>query len=245
MSTQLYRHGQPSFLFPKTLLPRVFFLALALALAGCGDKEPAQRTAFMAFLKDSVIDAPQVRLDPLGKEQKKAFGVYADHYALFVDFRKATAEAALNNARDLAALGAYVSLAAMAGAERRLRKAAEDAAVLQKKILDLKTKTDAARQRLRQPEDLGAVYALAYERAVDLPARVTAATFAAASEALTASLDLIAFVAAHSRDMEIEGSSINLRNPGLTEDLTARMTIVREKGEALQKAYTAMTSALR
>lgn len=233
----------------RTLSFRTIILALLLAvsmlaLAGCGDKEPEERRAFIAFLNDKVMTVKGVGLPELSGAAKKAVGRYAEHYDLLTGFQKKLADEAGKNASELLALAEIQDFAALAKAEKSLKKASREAEKLQRLVVSLRKKTDKAKGKLAMPDDLAAVYDTVYAKVVSLPAASTATAFEAVHSVFAAILDLLDFINFNSRDMEIDGGKINLRNAGLQDDLAAKMAAVREKVTALSKAYTEMMKTM-
>ncbi len=223
------------------LLATVLLLTLAFcATPGCGDKEPEQRKAFLAFLDETILPSKGVGLPELSRQERKSFGGYAAHYEIMTAFQAAMAREAGKNARELLALANFEDLAALAKAEGSLRKAAREAEGLRKSVANLKEKTDAARDALSLPEDLAPAYNAAYDKVVTQPAAASVEVFAAVSEAFAAILDLLDFISANGRDMEIDGKNINLRNLGLKDALQDKLTAVNEKTTLLRKAYADM-----
>lgn len=216
----------------------------ALALTGCGDKEPEERKAFMALLQDKVLDKQGIALEPLSREEAKAIGDYTKHYGILETFQKDMAKETAKNARDLLALAEMNSLAAMAKAESSLRKAAKDAEKLRETTVALHAKADSAKAKLKIPGDLAPVYDAAYAKIVTRPAAASKTAFDAVHAVFAATLDLLDFIQANNRDMEIADTAINVKNPGLMDALTARMNAVREKSSELRTAYAAMMKAI-
>ena len=215
-----------------------------LLLSGCGDKEPAQRKAFAAFLQERIIQPSGVFLPSLDAKEMKAFGEYAEHYELLQYFQKKMSEDVARNARQLLALAELETLDAIARAKSSLRKAANEASKLQQTVLVLRKKMDASRAKLKQPEDLKAVYDKAYGKIVILPSQAASEAFGAINDMFAATLELLRFIDTHSRDMEIAGQAINLRNPGLFDDLNKRMQDVQEKSATLRQAYSTMMKVM-
>ena len=227
------------------LLVGALLLGLALfVLSGCGDKEPEQRKAFNVFLDKNILSRKGVGLPELSRQERKIFGDYVAHYDVLAVFQTAMAKEAGKNARELLALAEFSDLASLAGAERSLRKAAKEAEGLRKSVTALKKKTDAAREKLSLPEDLAPAYNAAYDKIVTQPATASSSAFAAVNEAFAAILDLLDFVNANNRDMDIDGKNINLRNPGLKDALQTKLTTVNEKTLLLRTAYEDMTRAM-
>src|SRR3546814_13819739 len=69
----------------------IWLLAASLALAGCVNKEPEQRAAFMAWLQAKVVDAPGAAVPALDEAQRDAFGDYVEHYQVLADFNAVAA----------------------------------------------------------------------------------------------------------------------------------------------------------
>ena len=222
-------------------LALLLMLALTLfAVAGCGDKEPEQRKAFAAFLNEKILSRKGVSLPELSREEKNSFGEYAAHYEILTAFQAAMKKEADRNARELLALAEFEDLASLAKRERSMRKGVKEAEGLQKSITALRKKTDAARDKLSLPDGLAPAYNAAYDKVVTLPAAAAVTNFAAVSDAFSANLELLDFINANHRDMEIDGKNINLRNPGLKDALQAKMTAVNEKTALQYKAYADM-----
>ena len=221
----------------------LFTLSLFL-LSGCGDKEPVQRKAFMHFLQERIVDPSGVVLPSLDDKEKKSFGVYAKHYKLLQDFQKKMADDTARHARELLTLADLETLDAIAQAKTSLRKATREAARLQRTVIELQEKTDAARAKLKQSEDLKVIYDKAYEKVVSQPSQTAGEAFRAIGDMFDATLELLRFIDTHNHDMEIAGQNINLRNPGLMDDLNKRMKNIQEKSTALRHAYTAMMKAM-
>lgn len=219
----------------------VLMAALAFfALDGCGNREPEQRKAFIALLERITANQGSAVLEPLSAADKKLVGKYFSQYDLLLRFHKRIGEATEKNARELLALSRHDSLEAMAKAGRSLKRAANEAEKVRKAVLAVKEEADKTKAGFDQPEDLAAAYAAAYEKAVAVPAGATAEAFAALKEKFEADMDFIAFVSGHSMDMDIEGNNVNIRNPGLIEDVNAKLAVVREKAAAFDAARDRM-----
>lgn len=237
---------------PQVFRARIFrlgsvlllFAVFAVALGGCGDKEPEERKAFASLLQDKVLQKQGIALEPLSREEEKAIGKYKAHYQVLETFQKDMAKETAKNARDLLALAEMDSLAAIAKAEGSLKKAARDAEKLRETTTSLHAKADKAKGGLKTPEDLAPVYNAAYEKIVTVPAVASKAAFDSVHAVFAATLELLDFIKTNNRDMEISGTSINVKNPGLVDDLNAKMAAIREKSAELRKAYAAMMKAL-
>lgn len=219
-------------------------VVFAIVLAGCGGSEPEQRKAFQSLLQDKVLNKQGIAIEPLSREEKKAIGEYREHYGVLETFQKDMAKETAKNARDLLSLAEMDSLAAMAKAGSALKKAARDAEKLRETTATLHAKADKAKAALTTPEDLAPVYNAAYQKIVTGPALASQGAFDSVHAVFTATLNLLDFIDTNSRDMEIADTTINVKNPGLMDELNAKMAAVREKSAELRKAYAAMMKAL-
>lgn len=228
------------------ILPRFVVAALLLALSlsvfpGCSkENEPGERRAFMTFLSENIVARKGVSLPEISRKEEKSFGKYAGHYALLTSFQKDLAREAGKNAGELLALTAFEDLEAVSKAEGSLKKAAREADTLREIVENLKAKADKEKAKLSLPDDLAPVYNAAYDKVVSQPAAASANMFSSVRGTFTAILDLLDFIGSHSRDMEISGKNINLKNIGLKDDLDAKMAAVREKALELGEAYAEM-----
>lgn len=68
------------------------FGCLSVLLAGCGDDEAAQRTAFIAFLQTRILDTPGLHVPRPTPEETKNWGDYAQHYAVITGFNGALSQ---------------------------------------------------------------------------------------------------------------------------------------------------------
>lgn len=222
----------------------LFVLALLLFVPlGCADKEPEERQAFLTLL-DEVREHKGVALPERDREARRRLGEYAEAYDLLENFQKTLSREAEENGKDLVALAETADLAGLAKAEKKLRRAAREAGELREIILALQKKTDAGKAALSLPADVAPVYDAVYAKIVTQPAAASAAVFAAIGAMFTSSVELLDFIGSRSRDMEIDGKNVNLKNIGLQEPLEARMADVREKAQALREAYAAMARAM-
>lgn len=231
---------------PSLFILRIFGLALfaTVCLSACSDNEPEERQAFIAFLNDKVLPRKGVSLPELSGAEKKSIGRYSEHYELLTDFQETLARDAGRNAEQLLSLTEVGDLASLARAEASLKQAAKEAQKLQTLVISLREKADEAKEGLSMPDDLAPVYAPVYAKVVSLPAAASAEAFSAVHAVFAAILDLLDFIDANSRDVEIDGKNINLKNIGLKDRLDAKLAAVRGKTEDLRNAYTEMMKTM-
>ncbi len=187
-------------------LAALALLACSLTLAACGDSEPEQRKAFMAFLQTRIVERAGVHVPVANDADIKSFGPYAAHYKVITDFvgndeliamNKTMNDAlpVLRSFKDLVDRRAEVRL----GGER-LRESI--------KAADAKlAETEKARAALKQPDDLKSVYNAAFDKVVTRPMQAFHETTPIALDIIDAALRLVDYVVAHGDTVKIVGTS--------------------------------------
>ncbi len=214
-------------------------VAFALALAGCFNKEPEQRKAFIAFLQTRILDKQSVRVPKLTETETKSLGVYAEHYAVIAGF-SAEMDAVMSGPYRLSQSMAPRSVQELV--ERRQDVAAMRDSLA--KSADLVRNTLAAaqarREALRQPDDLKPVYTAAYDRSVTAPALAYLATVPVAIDGLTQSLKFAEYLDANRSAVKISGSNIDTRNARTRADVNRMMNEMNGHRQKLNEARQRM-----
>jgi len=220
---------------------RVAFLGVALIAAGtlasCGDNEPAERKAFIAFLQTNVLDKPGVHLPKLTDADSKSFGGYASHYTVITNFAADP---------EMIAIGKQMAQALQAGAPRSLREVLDrqhDVQTIRDTLAQLRDPLDqkfaaaeAARDALTQPPDLKAVFAAAFDRDVGDPARTFRGALPTAEAALESILTLAAYLREHSNAVTISGADIKVNDKKVMAEINGLLQGMNAKGRQLQDA---------
>ena len=141
----------------------LFAAALAVSLASCGDEEPTQRAAFIAFLNDRIVSKPGVHLPVPTDEETKSFGPYAAQLAVIVDFNHKMDEVSTGSMGGFATLSQQVhSLADVIAHKQDIAKLHDALAGFQPELKSRSRRPMRRTGRCRtQPDDLKAVYAAA------------------------------------------------------------------------------------
>ena len=214
-------------------------VVLAATLAGCGDKEPEQRKAFIAFLQTRILDKQGARVPKPSDTEAKSFGVYAEHYAVITGF---------NAEIDAAMSGPYRISQSMAprSVQESLERRHDIVAMRDSlsKSVDTMRKTLAAtqirREALRQPADLKPIYTAAYDRSVTAPALAFLATVPVAIEGLTLSLKLADYLDSNRNTVKVSGSNVEAKNARIRADVNRMMNEMNVQRQKLSEARQRM-----
>ena len=95
---------------------------------------------------------------------------------------------------------------------------------------------EAAHASLKQPPDLKPVFDAAYERDVAGPAHAFQAALPVAEDAIGAAVDLGDFLVQHHDKIILQGAQVQVSDPALQGDLSARLAAMNAKGQAAQAA---------
>jgi hypothetical protein len=215
---------------------------LALGLAACGDSEPDQRKAFIAFLQTRILDKRGVHVPSLTQEEKSSFGPYSEHYGVIGDFNRDMNTvltgpykiAQTNPPRNMQELVARrTDVKAMADA---MAHAGDDA----RKLL---ADTEARRAALKQPDDLKPIYAAAYARDVAAPAGAFLATIPVAIDGMNKSLELADYLDVHRAAVKVNGASIQTADKKANAEINQLLTAVNAQNQKLNEARRALQIA--
>ncbi len=210
-------------------------LLLAVFAVACDD-EPAQRKAFVEFLQTRIVAKPGLHVPRLGEEQTGAFGDYAKHYAIIVDFNAGLDHSVGKPLQEAMKRGAVRSLDDVVARRADIVAVRDGMAQLRAALDEHLAAADSARAALKQPDDLKAVFDQAYERTVTAPAKAFADIFPDLTEALTAIVALADFLDQYKAEVTIRGSLVQTGNPTLQTRLTTLINAVSAKSEANTKA---------
>lgn len=211
-------------------------LAVGLALAGCGSKEPEQRAAFIQFLQTRVLDRPGVRVPKPTDEQKKPFGDYAQHYAVIADFNESMNQSVGQPMEAVIAKGSPRSIGDIVARRDDIRTAREGVQQMRTALDANLAKADAAHAALKQPEDLKAVFDKAYEKTVTLPAATFREVFPALDAVLGGAVRIGDYIEAHRAQIQIAGNGITVSDAKVQAELNAMLQELNGHSNAINAA---------
>lgn len=186
----------------------------ALALAGCVDREPEQRAAFIQLLRVRIIDAPGAVVRPASDQERRALGGYGDQYRVIGDFQDTlrASMAGLGQALQALTLRSVADILAR-GAEFEALQAALDHS--RQALRQARVRADEARAALLQADDLRQAYGMAYHKAVTAPAAAVLALYPSIEQALADAQRVAAYAHGHDGQFLVDGALVQVRDPSV------------------------------
>ncbi len=219
---------------------------LAVFLSGCGDNEPEQRKAFIAFLQTRIVDKAGVHVPQLTDDEKNSFGPYVDHFAVITAFtdnpemmatgakmQTITQRVSLNSIQDLVDHRAD------------LKSVSDDLAKVQETMNRELAKSTAARTALKQPDDLKAVFDKAFEKDVAAPVRAFNETFPIVADIAAAGIKLGDYVDSHRSKVTMSGRSVGGEDPQTAKELDILVKNLAAQAPRFQEAQRHLRSILQ
>jgi hypothetical protein len=231
--------------FIRSLPQLLLIAALGLALAACGNKEGDQRAAFMQFLQTRVLDKPGVRVPKPTEEQKTSFGDYAQHYAVIVDFNEGMNKSVSQPMNDVVAKGALRSIGDIVARQGDLKVAKDGAGALRTALDQQLATADAAHAKLKQPEDLKAVYDKAYERTVTQPAATFKEVFPALDATLDGALKVADYMQQNKSKITVSGAQVTVSDPAVQAELGRMLQDLNKQAAAINEAQRRLQALVR
>lgn len=220
-----------------------FFCLLFILLAACGRNESAERQAFIGFLEAGPLAGSACLLRPLADAEREALGDYARQYDLMLSFQTRMTELVNADLKELDRVANLSSLAKIIGERGRIYTAARTVGELRRDLADELARAEAGLRVLRQPEDLAAVYARAFEKAVRRPGLAAVDAFTAMEALFAAEADLAGFLELNKDGLSIVGSRVDVTHEDLREPLREKTKIMAEQSAALMEAFAGMRRA--
>ena len=233
----------------KTTLVRFNALCLCLAfsflLAACGNKEAEQRTAFIGFLQTRVLDKPGLRVPAPNADEKASFGDYAQHYAVIADFNEGMNKSVSQPMGQVMAKGALRSVADLASRRDDLKAAKDGLGGLRTALDQELAKADAARAKLKQPDDLKQVYDKAYEKTVTAPAATFKEVFPALDSVFDGALAVGNYIEQNKSKIQVSGSTVAVTDPAVQAQLNKMLQDLNGHSKAINAAQAKMQTMVR
>ena len=195
--------------FHRTFLMPFMLLMMIFAVSGCGDKEPAQRKAFMDFLQSRILDKQVLTVPQLTEEEKKQFGEYSKDYAIITGFHhQMNTELNSSLVPVFAGMNSVNSVNALVEQRDDLKKMADSSLNWKEKIITLRTQADTQRSALKQPDDLKKLYDQAYDKTVVKPSEITEQVFDLLPKVLNLIVEKADFIKSQGKNVTITGNRL-------------------------------------
>lgn len=207
-------HSAPrSQAFHRVFLLPFMLLLMMFALSGCGDKEPAQRQAFIDFLQSRILDKPALAVPQLTEAQKKQFGDYTQDYAIITGFHhQMNIELDSSLVPVFAGMNGVNSVSNLLEQRDDLKKMADSSEKWKEKIVLLKTQADTRHAALKQPDDLKKIYDQAYEKTIVKPTQITEQVFDLLPQVLNLIVAKADFIKNQGKNVTITGNRLQFAN---------------------------------
>ncbi len=226
-----------------TFSRRIFSFAaaamLVFNLAACGDPEPEQRKAFIAFLQ-TMISRPGVHVMNTKPDDEKTFGDYTRHYAVILDFNKDMRVVMEEFATRMKQLG--LDQTTPRTLEQMVVHRADILAVsegMAKSLAGMKeslASAQAKRAALKQPDDLKQVYDTFFNKLVTEPVRSVEKVYATLGDAVKASLVMVDYVNSHKAQLVVSGTQVQAKDAKTLAELNELLKVHNAAGVRFNEA---------
>ena len=213
----------------------ISIVLLSMALAGCVNKEPEQRAAFIAWLQTQVIDTSDRRVPELDETQRDALGDYADQYAVL----SAVDNIVQQQMQNLANAFEHEGLTSLAQLQTRHETLLADRQALaagQEALREAQAHAQSERAEWEQPADLQPVYTKAYDKIVTQSVGVLDELTGTALASLDDALRAADFIAKHADQITIEADAAAVRDPSVQRELNQLLDAFNSHAAAVEQA---------
>jgi len=190
-------------------------LCAALVLAGCGDKEPEQRKAFISFLQEGIVNTAPNTTPIITDKDKEAFGPYAAHYEIMSNFYQSMMDANKDFEKVTKAQGALSNMQQLQNNWQQLAPMRAELSKLGETFANERKKADDARAGLKQPDDLKEVYDKAYNKMVTVPAKGFSVMLPALQNLLGETENVGRFLSDNKDKIKVLGAAIQVQDQEL------------------------------
>lgn len=210
-------------------------LAVVLALAGCVNREPEERAAFIAYLEQVAAPQAGVVAAPADPPTRKALGDYEAQYEPMEAAHVAVREALAAQQAALQALRLH-SVDEIVARQDGWDRLAERLAAARTGLEQARAAADAARAGMEQPPDLRNAYARAYEHSVTAPAQALARISGLLEPAVEDARRVAGFVARHRDQVDTDGPLTQVRDPSVRSELNVLLQALNGRSDQVSQA---------
>lgn len=210
-------------------------LAVVLALAGCVNREPEERAAFIAYLEQLAAPQAGAAAAPPDPPTRKALGDYEAQYEPMEAAHAAVREALAAQREALQALRLH-SVDEIVARRDGWDRLVERLAAARTGLEQARAEADAARAAMKQPPDLRDAYARAYERSVTAPAQALARISGLLEPAVEDARRVAGFVARHRDQIDTDGPLTQVRDPSVRSELNVLLQALNGRSDNVSQA---------
>jgi len=215
-------------------------LLLAVALTGCGDSEPDQRTAFIKFL-DSINQRGGVHFMVPNQEDRVSFGDYMKHYQIILDFNADLKALSTDYQTAMKGLGPSgpQTLEQMATRRQDFAKIKEMASKSMQSFEARLAKANAERAALTQPDDLKTVYNKTFDKLITAPVQAMIASDQALLAYVDCSAQIADYINQNRGKLTVTGSQMRTNDAKTLAGINALIKAHQEAQKRFQDAQRA------
>jgi Protein of unknown function (DUF3053) len=214
-------------------------ILLAAGLTACGENEPDQRKAFIKFLQE-INARTGVHFLIAKPEEVKAFGDYARHYAIIVDFNKDMGAISGEFLERLKKLGygatAQRTLEQMAANPKDLDIVKDENEKIQRAIETRLARLNSERAALKQPDDLKAVYDKTFDKLVTAPTQAIKDSNKALAEGHAAASQLVDYINSHRSRLTVSGGQVRTNDARILAEVNVLLKAHQDAAKRFQDA---------
>ncbi|MGV8926478.1 MAG: DUF3053 domain-containing protein [Ewingella sp.] len=208
--------------FIRYLMLPLMLATLILAVSGCGDKEPAQRKAFIDFLQTRILAKQTVAVPKLTEKEREQFGPYSDDYTLITDFyQQMNSEMNASLVPVFSGLNATTTVSTLLEKRDDLQKMIESSTKWREKLVILRKQVDTRHAALKQPDDLKVVYDQVYTKVIVQPSEVAEQAFTLVPKVLTLVVAKADFIKAQGKSVTVSGNIIQFEKQSTLDKYNA------------------------
>ena len=224
----------------------LWVVGIALVVSGCGN-EAKQRQNFIDFLQKDVIEKKGVAYAIPSKDLRESFGDYARQYDVIIDFHRGMNE---RTGKSLGKISGEFSSVMKRntdiGERKKVLADLRNAVVEVEKNLDEELASAEAKVAgFNQPDDLKAVYDLAFDKKVRAHAKGVKALMPGLSGMLDNISELFEFMDANQDKIRIQGRVVRTNDQTTSTQFNKLTAKLNARAQDFQKQYRDFNQSLR
>ncbi|ELY4033110.1 DUF3053 family protein [Cronobacter sakazakii] len=218
----------------KRVFFTLFLTGMVWQLAGCdNDKEPEQRKAFIQFLQTRILPSEKLSVPTLTAQEKESFGKYADDYAILSDYSSEMTTAFSGNDQAMRQMRGVTSAKDMVEKRETIEKSRKEVGNIESKRADTMKSVEERYSKLKQPDDLKAVFDQAYQKTVVRPNALLTQTLSLTDAILGQALDIGNYLNSLGNKVQYTGAMAQFTDQKQLDLFNEKLSAMREKQQEL------------